>query len=85
MDGCVRLVGADGRVVEGRATLSRHHREVSRVQIPGRMGPPMDVCAVFHVVLSRKKKGEERVGVGGHSRFKLAHSCQKSPIYTRTR
>jgi hypothetical protein len=31
------LVGADGRVVEGRATLSRHHREVSRVQIPGRM------------------------------------------------
>ncbi|KAH0809690.1 hypothetical protein GEV33_013099 [Tenebrio molitor] len=23
-------------------------------------GPPMDVCAVFHVVLSRKKKGEER-------------------------
>jgi hypothetical protein len=37
MDVCVCLVGADGRVVEGRATLSRHHREVSRVQIPGRM------------------------------------------------
>jgi hypothetical protein len=25
MDVCVCLVGADGRVVEGRATLSRHH------------------------------------------------------------
>jgi uncharacterized protein YbbK (DUF523 family) len=34
MDVCVCLSGADGRVVEGRATLFRHHREVSRVQIP---------------------------------------------------
>jgi hypothetical protein len=29
----------------------------------------MDVCAVFHVVLSRKKKGEERVGVGGRGKY----------------
>jgi hypothetical protein len=28
---CVCLSGADGRVVEGRATLFGHHREVSRV------------------------------------------------------
>jgi hypothetical protein len=34
MDVCVCLSGADGGVVEGRATLFRHHREVSRVQIP---------------------------------------------------
>jgi hypothetical protein len=67
MDVCVCLVGADSRVVEGRATLSRHHREVSRVQIPGRMGLPW-MC-VFHVVLSRKKKGEERVGVGGRGKY----------------
>jgi hypothetical protein len=32
-------------------------------------GPPMDVCAVFHVVLSRKGKGEERVGVGGRGKY----------------
>jgi hypothetical protein len=38
MDVCVCLSGADGRVVEGRATLFRHHCEVSRVRIPGRMG-----------------------------------------------
>jgi hypothetical protein len=29
----------------------------------------MDVCAVFHVVLSRKKKGAERVGVGGRGKY----------------
>jgi hypothetical protein len=29
----------------------------------------MDVCAVFRVVLSRKKKGEERVGVGGRGKY----------------
>jgi hypothetical protein len=29
----------------------------------------MDVCAVFHVVLTRKKKGEERVGVGGRGKY----------------
>jgi hypothetical protein len=29
----------------------------------------MDVCAVFHVVLSRKKKGEERVGVGRRGKY----------------
>jgi hypothetical protein len=25
------------------------------------------------------------IGLFWHSRFKLAHSCQKTPIYTRTR
>jgi hypothetical protein len=59
MDVCVCLVGADGRVVEGRATLSRHHREVSRVQIPGRMGLPWMLCVVVFV-LCRPEKGEER-------------------------
>jgi hypothetical protein len=29
----------------------------------------MDVCAVFHVVLFRKKKGAERVGVGGRGKY----------------
>ncbi|KAH0814325.1 hypothetical protein GEV33_008466 [Tenebrio molitor] len=50
---------ADGRVVEGRATLSRHHREVSRVQILGRMGLPWMLCVVVFV-LCRPEKGEER-------------------------
>jgi hypothetical protein len=58
MDVCVCLSGADGRVVEGRATLFRHHREVSRVRIPGRMGLPWMLCVVF--VLCRPEKGEER-------------------------
>jgi hypothetical protein len=44
MDVCVCLVGADGRVVEGRATLSRHHREVSNREV--------ELC--------RPEKGEER-------------------------
>jgi hypothetical protein len=57
MDVNVCLSGADGRVVEGRATLFRHHREVSRVQIPGRMGLPWMLCCI-HIVLSRK--GERR-------------------------
>jgi hypothetical protein len=59
MDVCVCLIGADGRVVEGRATLSRHHREVSRVQIPGRMGLPWMLCVVVFV-LCRPENGEER-------------------------
>jgi hypothetical protein len=59
MDVCVCLSGADGRVVEGRATLFRHHREVSRVQIPGRMGLPWMLCVVVFV-LCRPEKGERR-------------------------
>ncbi|KAJ3618961.1 hypothetical protein MTP99_005757 [Tenebrio molitor] len=55
MDVCVCLSGADGRMVEGRATLFRHHREVSRVQIPGRMGLPWMLCCI-RAVLSRKEK-----------------------------
>jgi hypothetical protein len=66
MDVCVYLSGADGRMVEGRATLFRHHREVSRVQIPGRMGLPWMLCCI-RVVLSRK--GEERVGVGDRGKY----------------
>jgi hypothetical protein len=54
MDVCVCLSGADGRVVEGRATtLFRHHREVGCIR----------------VVSSRKEKGEERVGVGGRGKY----------------
>jgi hypothetical protein len=69
MDVCVCLVGADGRVVEGRATLSRHHRKVSRVQIPGRMGLPWMLCVVVFV-LCRPEKVEERgwAWVAGESR-----------------
>jgi hypothetical protein len=62
----VCLVGADGRVVEGRATLSRHHREVSRVQIPGRMAS--HGCCDIRVVSSRKRRGE-RVGVGSRGKY----------------
>jgi hypothetical protein len=58
MDVCVCLSGADGRVVEGRATLFRHHREVSRVRIPGRMGLPWMFVFVF--VLWCPEKGERR-------------------------
>jgi hypothetical protein len=60
MDVCVCLSGADGRVVEGRATLFRHHREVSRVRIPGRMGLPWMFVFVF--VLWRPEKGGRRRG-----------------------
>jgi hypothetical protein len=57
MDVYVCLSGADGRVVEGRATLFRHHREVSRARIPGRMRPPMDVVLYSCCVV---QKGERR-------------------------
>jgi hypothetical protein len=69
MDVCVCLVGADGRVVKGRATLSRHHREVSRVQIPGRMGLPWMFVLYFMLCCPERKKGEERVGVGGRGKY----------------
>jgi hypothetical protein len=65
MDVCVCLSGADGRVVEGRATLFRHHREVSRVRIPGRMDV---VCCCIRVVSSRKRR-RERVGVGSRGKY----------------
>jgi hypothetical protein len=48
------------RVVEGRATLFRHHREVSRVQIPGRMGLTERMGL---------QKGEEEVGVGDRGKY----------------
>jgi hypothetical protein len=48
--GCVCMsFRADGRVVEGRATLFRHHREVSRVR-PRPDGPPMDVCLFLYMI-----------------------------------
>jgi hypothetical protein len=59
MDVCVCLSGADDRVVEGRATLFRHHREFSRVRIPDRMGLPWVLCVVVFV-LCRPEKGEKR-------------------------
>jgi hypothetical protein len=68
MDVCVCLSGADGRVVEGRATLFRHHREVSRVRIPGRMGLPWMLCGCIRVVSSRKRR-RERVGVGSRGKY----------------
>jgi hypothetical protein len=62
MDVCVCLSGADGRVVEERATLFRHHREVSRVRIPGRMGLPWMLCVVVFVLCRPEK---EKRGEGG--------------------
>jgi hypothetical protein len=69
---CVCLSGADGRVGERRATLFRHHREVSRVQIPGRMGPSRGClcCSISCCVVQK-----ERVGVGG--RESTAHKRKK--------
>jgi hypothetical protein len=62
---CVCLSGADGRVGERRATLFRHHREVSRVQIPGRMGPSHGcLCCISCCVVQK-----ERVGVGGRGKY----------------
>jgi hypothetical protein len=59
MDVCVCFSGADGRVVEGRATLFRHHREVSRVQIPGRMGLPW-MFVLYFVLCCPERKKEKR-------------------------
>jgi hypothetical protein len=56
---CVCLVGADGRVVEGRATLSRHHREVSRVRIPGRMASHGCLCCISCCVVQKEKRRRE--------------------------
>jgi hypothetical protein len=59
--GCVCMSsGADGRVVEGRATLFRHHREVSRVRIPGRMGRPWMLCVVVFVLCRPEKRRKEK-------------------------
>jgi hypothetical protein len=69
MNVCECLVGADGRVVEGRATLSRHHREVSRVQIPGRMGLQWMLCVVVFVLCRPEKRRGERVGVGSRGKY----------------
>jgi hypothetical protein len=68
MDVCVCLSGADGRVVEARATLFRHHREVSRVQIPGRMGLPW-MFVLYFVLCCPERKKEKRGGawVAGES------------------
>jgi hypothetical protein len=56
------ISGADGRVVEGRATVPTPPRG-QQGSNPRPDGPPMDV------VLSRKEKGEERVGVGGRGKY----------------
>jgi hypothetical protein len=68
MDVCVCLSGADGRVVEGRATLFRPPPRGRQGSNPGRMGHPwMSCCA--RIVSSRKEKGEERVVVGGRGKY----------------
>ncbi|KAJ3623563.1 hypothetical protein MTP99_019782 [Tenebrio molitor] len=71
-------LGADGRVVEGRATLSRHHREVSRVQIPGRMGLPWMFVLYFMLCCPERKK-EKRgwVWVAGESTPELRRTKEK--------
>jgi hypothetical protein len=70
MDVCVCLSGADGRVVEEKATVSDQYREVGRVQIPAgwARGHPWMSCCV-RIVSFRKEKGEERVGVGGRRKY----------------
>jgi hypothetical protein len=64
MDVCVCLSGADGRVVEVRATPFRHHREVSRVRIPGRMGHGCYVVCVS-CRPEKERRGEGRRGWPG--------------------
>jgi hypothetical protein len=59
MDVCVCLSGADGRVVEGRATIFLHHREVSRVRILRRMGLPWMLCIVVFVLCRPEKEKRE--------------------------
>jgi hypothetical protein len=60
MDVCVCLSGADGRVVEGRATLFRGRQGSN----PGRMGHPWMCRVVF--VLCRPEWRKESRGEGGH-------------------
>jgi hypothetical protein len=64
MDVCVCLSGADGRVVEGRATLFPHHREVSRVRIPWML------CVVVFVLCRPEKRRRERVSLGQKTAFR---------------
>jgi hypothetical protein len=52
----------------------------SRVQIPGRMGLPWMVCAVFRVVLSKKEKRRREAGRGWPGkvpRSPVAHKGKK--------
>jgi hypothetical protein len=78
MDVCVCLSGADGRVVEARATLFRHHREVSRVQIPGRMGLPW-MFVLYFVLCCPDRKKEKRgwAWVAGQSTPEPPHIREK--------
>jgi hypothetical protein len=59
MDVCVCLVGADGRVVEGRATLSPTPPRGQQGSNPRPDGLPWMLCVVIFV-LCRPEKGEER-------------------------
>jgi hypothetical protein len=47
----------------------RHHLRGQQGSNPRPDGPPMDVCVVFRVVLSKKGKGEEKVGVDGRGKY----------------
>jgi hypothetical protein len=46
----------------------------SRVQIPGRMGLPWMFVLYFVLCCPKRKKGEERVGVGGRGKYPGAQS-----------
>jgi hypothetical protein len=76
MDVCVCHSGADGRVVKGRATLFRHHREVTRVQIPGRVGLP---CCISCCDVQKGKRRREgwRGWPGKVPRSPAAHKGKK--------
>jgi hypothetical protein len=64
MDVCVCLSGADGRVVEGRATLFRHHREVGRVQIRD-----VGCCVLYSCCVVQKGERRREGGVGGRGKY----------------
>jgi hypothetical protein len=68
MDVCVCLSGADGRVVEGRATLFRHHREVDRVQIPAGWATH-GCCVLYSCCVVQKGERTREGGVGGRKKY----------------
>jgi hypothetical protein len=65
----------DGRVVEGRATLFPHHREIGRVQIPA--GWASHGCCVVVFVLCRPERRKEN----RRCYYKKRHSIEAGFIY----
>jgi hypothetical protein len=74
MDVCVCLSGADGRVVEGRATLFRHHLEVRGFKSQAGWASHGWFVLYFVLCCPKRKKGEERLGVGGRGKYPGAQS-----------